>query len=255
LCECPVWCSEAAPAWQRSISGSNRLSEDLDFLVSTPVEASRGERSGRAAELKKAIANVDRDLPTVRVATGLTGVNDSRQYNAVIAYKSLIAEQEETLKIEVAFREPVLSAVIEAQARTLLLDPINGVEVVPSFPVPALSREEAMAEKLRAALSRREVAIRDFYDVDHAVQRSVLQPDDMAVLHLVRQKLAVLGNEEVDVSEERLSALKRQLDAELRPVLREDEFAAFDVDRAFRTVAGIAAALRFASIPSELDSS
>lgn len=138
----------------------------------------------------------------------------------------------------------MLSAVIEGQARTLLLDPINGIEVVPSFPVPALSREEAMAEKLRATLSRREVAIRDFYDVDHAVQRAVLQPDDMAVLDLVRQKLAVPGNEEVDVSEDRLSALKRQLDAELRPVLREDEFAAFDVDRAFRTVAGIAAALR-----------
>lgn len=31
--------------------GFYRLSEDLDFLVSTPVEASRGERSGRAAEL------------------------------------------------------------------------------------------------------------------------------------------------------------------------------------------------------------
>lgn len=224
--------------------GFYRLSEDLDYLVSTPAEASRAERSGRADELKKAIAAVDKDLPGFRVATPVTGANDSRQYNAVIAYKSLMAEREENLKIEVGFREPVLRAVLDGKARTLLLNPLNGEPIAPVFPVRVLSRDEAMAEKVRAALSRREVAIRDFYDVDHAVQRFGLRPNDRAVLELVRLKLAVPGNEEVDVSEDRLAALKRQLDAELRPVLREDEFAAFDLDRAFRTVAGIAAALR-----------
>jgi predicted nucleotidyltransferase component of viral defense system len=224
--------------------GFYRLSEDLDFLVSTPVEASRAERSGRADELKRAIAAVDKDLRGFRVVTPVTGANDSRQYNAVIAYKSLMAQREENLKIEVGFREPVIEAVVNGKARTLLLSPLNGESIAPVFPVRVLSRDEAMAEKVRAALSRREVAIRDFYDVDHAEQRFDLRPDNKAVLYLVRLKLAVAGNEEVDVSGDRLAALKRQLDAELRPVLREDEFAAFDLDRAFRTVAGVAAALR-----------
>ena len=110
-------------------------------------------------------------------------------------------------------------------------------------PGPALSRDEAMAEKLRAALSRREVAIRDFYDVDHAVRLSLLRSDDMALLDLVRQKLAIPGNDLVDVSEQRLAALRRQLDAELRPVLREDEFGAFDLERTFAMIVRIAAAL------------
>lgn len=65
-----------------------------------------------------------------------------------------------------------------------------------------MSRDEAMAEKLRAALSRRDVAIRDYYDVDHAVRR-------------------------------------------LRPVLRDPDFAEFDLDRAFATVLEVAAALGY----------
>lgn len=223
--------------------GFYRLSEDLDFLVSTPVDATRSERRRGAETLKKVIAAIDKDLPHFRVAADLTGVNASRQYNATIAYKSLIAEREDTLKIEVAFREPVLGGPVEAQAQTLLLSPIDRTAVVPGFPVASLSRDEALAEKLRAALTRRDVAIRDFYDVDHAVQRSLLQPDDRAVLELVKQKLAVPENEPVDVSEDRLKTLRRQLDAELRPVLREDEFAAFDLERAFAIVARIAAVL------------
>ena len=223
--------------------GFYRLSEDLDFLVSTPVDAKRAERSERAAKLRTAVAAIGKDLRCLRVPTMLTGENESRQYNAMVAYKSLIAEHPETLRIKVAFREPVINAVIEGQAQTVLLNPINGRGIVPGLLVPSLCRDEAMAEKLRAALSRREVAIRDFYDVDHAVRQAVLRPDDMAVLELVRKKLAVPGNEPVDVSEDKLAALKRQLDAELRPVLRENDFALFDLGRAFRTIQEIATAL------------
>jgi len=46
-----------------------------------------------------------------------------------------------------------------------------------------------------------------------------------------------------DVSAARLAALRAQLDAELKPVLRAADFERFDLDRAFRTVAGVATAL------------
>jgi len=57
---------------------------------------------------------------------------------------------------------------------------------------------------------------------------------------LVRQKLAVPGNDPPDVSPARLDALRAQVETELMPVLRAADFAAFDLDRAFATVAGIA---------------
>jgi hypothetical protein len=106
-----------------------------------------------------------------------------------------------------------------------------------------MSRQEAFAEKFRAALTRREPAVRDFFDIDHAIRRLGLQPEDDRLLGLVDRKLAVPGTEAIDVSPARRAALQRQLDAELRPVLRAQDFDAFDLDRAFEMVAGVAARL------------
>ena len=50
---------------------------------------------------------------------------------------------------------------------------------------------------VRRALSRREVAIRDFYDIDYAVRRLDLRPLEPVLIELVRQKLAVPGNDPV----------------------------------------------------------
>ena len=114
---------------------------------------------------------------------------------------------------------------------------------MPDLTLPCLSRLEAMAEKLRAALSRREVAIRDFYDIDHAVRKLSLQVLEPELLGLVRQKLEVPGNDPIDVSPGRLAALRPQLESQLKAVLRAVDFAEFDLDRAFATVAEVAAAL------------
>ncbi len=78
--------------------------------------------------------------------------------------------------------------------------------------------------------------MRDFYDFDYAVQTGSLQPEAADFVALVRQKLAMPGNEGIDVSDTRREQLVRQLEAELRPVLRPADFEAFDFDRAFARV-------------------
>jgi hypothetical protein len=104
--------------------------------------------------------------------------------------------------------------------------------------------QEAFAEKFRAALSRREVAIRDFFDIDYAIRTHGLRPNDGEFVGLVRTKLAVPGNESVKVSNERLAALRQQLAAQLKPVLRERDFREFDLDRAFGVVTEMANQLK-----------
>ena len=47
--------------------------------------------------------------------------------------------------------------------------------------VPCISLAEAFAEKFRAALSRLDVAIRDFFDLDYAVRKLKLKPDDALI--------------------------------------------------------------------------
>jgi hypothetical protein len=92
-------------------------------------------------------------------------------------------------------------------------------------------------------MPRREAAVRDFYDVDHAVRRLGFRVNDPELLALVRAKLTVPGNDPVDVSSARIAALRLQVEAQLKPVLRDRDFAEFDLDHAFTTVAGVAAAL------------
>lgn len=221
-------------------AGFYRLSEDLDFVIPMPVEAPRQERSRRAAGVKQAVAELPHALPGFLVIGQLKGANNSTQYLGTVAYSSLLSHQRETITIEVGLREPLMTPYAPGSARTILLDPVLHQPMVEPVRSRCLSKEEAFAEKFRAALSRREVAIRDFYDIDYAVVKLGLQPQDRELVKLVKKKLQVPGNEPVDVSADRLAALRWQLVPQLKPVLREPDFSEFDVDRAFRTVAEMA---------------
>jgi len=223
--------------------GFYRLSEDLDFALPTPIDATRAARSRQAAPLKKAVEAIEDQLEGLRVVTPFTGANDSTQYEALVSYPSRLLDGEETISVEVSLREPLLASVVHGSANSVLMDPISRTRLAPAFPVRCLSREEAMAEKLRAALSRREVAIRDFYDIDHAMRRLGFDVHDAGVIELLKRKLTVPGNGPVDTSPARLSTLRHQLEARLQPVLREQEFAEFDLDRAFEAVTEVAAVL------------
>jgi hypothetical protein len=219
-----------------------RLSEDLDFSISTKPDAGRGDRSRSIKPAKAAVDVLPDYLPGFRIIESLKGFNNSTQYNAVVGYESPVDGHIEPLSIEVGVREPNMLGVYTGAATTVLLNPVTGQALVEAYPVTCLSYPEAMAEKLRAALCRLEVAIRDFFDVDHAVREGFdpLAPD---ILGLTRRKLAVRGTAPVDVSDARMNALRLQLDAQLRPVLREQEFVRFDLQRAVEIVRGVATAL------------
>lgn len=216
---------------------SYRLSEDLDFVIPTPADASRADRSKRAARVKQAVAALPARIPCFRIVEPVKGANNSTQYIGIAGYTSLLERQEETIKIEVGLREPLLKPVEDQPAKSILLDPVSAKPMVAPVRVRCISKAEAFAEKFRAALTRREVAIRDFYDIDYAVRKLGLEPQDEEMVRLVRKKLAVRGNEPVNVSEERLAALRQQLEPQLKPVLRERDLREFDLERAFGAVA------------------
>lgn len=220
-------------------AGFYRLSEDLDFTIPLPVDANRKQRSQAVAAAKNAVSNVASSLPAMKCVEPLTGANSSTQYNGVVAYESPTTGQHEGILVEISVREPLLLPVVKGQACTLLLDPIGGDTMIPAVDADCIDMTEAMAEKFRAALSRQDVAIRDFYDLDHAAKHLGLDMGSDQMVDLVRQKLAVPGNLPVDIGQQRLAELKRQLDARLRTVLRADDFQAFDLEQAIRLAAAM----------------
>jgi predicted nucleotidyltransferase component of viral defense system len=217
-----------------------RLSEDLDFVLPIGADAPRSQRSKKALRLKEALAVLPERRPFLRLIKPLAGANNSTQYNAEIGYTSLASGREDTIKVEIGLREPLLLAVSNGLVRTLLLDPVSRSALLEPLALRCISKPEAFAEKFRAALSRREVAARDFFDLDYAVRKLGLQPDNAELIQLVRQKLTVVGNAPVDVSEGRLRELRQQAEPQLRPVLRPRDYAEFDLPRAFRLVADMA---------------
>lgn len=220
-----------------------RLSEDLDFTVSVSGEPKRTERSALVATARALIARTETSLPGFRVRDQLTGADSSRQYNGALEYQSLLDGQAEPVRIEISLSEPTLLPIERGPAATLLRNPVTGAALVASFPVDALSYRETMAEKLRAAMCRREVAIRDYFDVDHAVRSGKLDPADADLHTLLRQKLAAPRTGPVDVSDARVNELRQQLEAQLKPMLRDREFSEFNLERAVATVRAVAATL------------
>jgi len=126
-----------------------------------------------------------------------------------------------------------LAPVINGPAHTILRNPLTNKPMIVPVPVRSIDKTEALAEKFRAALSRREPAIRDFFDIDYAVRKGGLRPDAADFIDQVGKKLVIPHNDSVDVSNQRLDALRRQVEPELRPVLRDKDFAEFNLDRAF----------------------
>jgi hypothetical protein len=85
--------------------------------------------------------------------------NAFAQCNAVVGYESLLDSHIEPISIDVGLREPTLTTSRQGSSNTMMLNPINGQLLVDAFVVSCLSYQETMAEKLRAALTRRDVAI------------------------------------------------------------------------------------------------
>jgi len=151
--------------------------------------------------------------------------------------------KQEKIKIEVGLREPLLSRVESKTARTLVVNPFSGQPLLPTFTVRTMAMKEAYAEKLRAAMTRKDPAIRDFYDLFHAFREIGLDSQDPDFHNMVRAKLKVPGNAPIDVSAERKLELDRQLEGQLKPVLRPADFARFNFDEAFKLVCKIAKTL------------
>ena len=220
-----------------------RLSEDLDYTIPVAVDAPRPERSRRVEPVRTALDKLTKAVPVFRIIESLRGANKTTQYLATVGYDSTLGRQQETIKIEVSLREPLLTRVFNGAARTMLRSPLTNNPMVRPISVRCIDKIEAFAEKFRAALSRREPAVRDLYDIDHAIRKDGLRAFDKNLIDQVKQKLAIPGNEPIDVSDRRLAALRSQVESELRPVLREKDFTEFDLDRAFEIVAEMAKAV------------
>ena len=208
----PPWAFKGGTCLSKVHCDFYRMSEDLDFAYSVPFDAARSQRSTTIASMKEHLTKLPKRLSCFSVVEALRGFNRSMQYIGALGYRSLVTGHDESIKLEFSLREPILEVVEGSPARSLLLDPFRQAAAIEPVDVPVLSFRETYAEKLRAALTRREPAIRDFYDIDFGRRSGKLRLDDRRLIELVGRKLVVQGNDPVDVSAAKHDALKRQIE-------------------------------------------
>ncbi|MEI6971830.1 MAG: nucleotidyl transferase AbiEii/AbiGii toxin family protein [bacterium] len=221
-----------------------RLSEDLDFSIPVPMESSRAERRRLMEPVKVLCDSFPVRCPQLAVLDPIRGANQSTQYIQTLGYQSRITGKTAQIKVEFGLREPALLTPRVEPANTLLVSPLTGRPVFPAFPVRVMALKEVWGEKVRAALCRREPAIRDFFDLEYALRTNQLDLSAPDLIALVGRKLAVPGNGPLQLSEERLAELRRQMQTDLRPVLRTHDFEQFDLDRIWPALVALADRLK-----------
>ena len=220
-----------------------RLSEDLDLVIPISVDTPRNQRRSKMDPLKKIFDELPAIVPGISVSRAFRGHNESRQYIGYLEYPSVVMDRQEKIKIEIGIREPLLLFSVNGEARTIIVNPFSGRPLLPVFTVHAMDMKEAYAEKVRAALTRTEPAIRDLFDLFYAVHKMKLDLDAPDFIIMVKKKLDVPGNTPVDISLEYKRELGRQLEGQLRPVLRPADFDSFNMDEAFELIVRIAEAV------------
>ena len=217
-----------------------RLSEDLDLVIPAAVDMPRNQRRSEMDSIKGMLSQVPAVIPGVAVSKEFRGHNESRQYIGCLEYPSALMDKQESIKIEIGIREPILRPSVTAEMRTIAVNPFRAQPLLPTFTVHVMEMIEAYAEKVRAALTRKEPAIRDLFDLFHAVTKMKLDLNDRDFLIMVKKKLDVPGNTPIEISLKHKQNLGRQLESQLRPVLRPADFDRFNLDRAFELIARIA---------------
>ena len=210
-------------------AGFYRLSEDLDFSIDIKPALSRKKRRALAHVAKKCVENSVKQL-SLDIIQPFKGRNESRAYNVIVEYDSIVFEDKVAVKIEFAVQENIFEKVEVLKANTILMNPLTRQPVLPTFPINGLNLKEAYSEKIRAALSRVNPAIRDIFDVHYAVKNHLINIKDM--IPIVKHKLDIL-NRTIDLSVKRKKELLSQLQTGLKPVLRQKDFEEFDFEQAW----------------------
>lgn len=215
----------------KAYANFDRLSEDLDFTIPTTPQTTRAEKSRRAHELEALLNDICRALD-LKWGESWQGHNSSTQHTGKLAYPSILGDTG-TILVEVGQREVLELPAAAVELKTLLLDPMFSEPVLSPIKVKALSKEEAYAEKVRAALTRKEPAIRDIYDLWQAAKQKIIPMDSPDWIAMVKRKCERHELAEC-CSAKRRETFEKGIETDLVPVLRNGMAEAFDFTVAWK---------------------
>lgn len=213
----------------------HRLSEDIDFAYfSVEGLENRSKRSRAITPIRENMPGLLKLLELKSEKPEGEGFNSSTQYVFNISYPSFITGKDENIKLEVSLRQTPIDKPVHNVITHFYKDPFTGEDLIPKNKILSLTLNEAVAEKLRAAITRKEVAIRDYYDL-WFIAEAKFDFKDKRFLSIFEKKLESEKYEgdyshNFGLDQKAVESLHKQVETELIPVIRVSE--SFDLDKA-----------------------
>jgi predicted nucleotidyltransferase component of viral defense system len=200
-----------------------RLSEDLDFVINTDLG-----KSGRNSILKRYENDFVADLAILGLILrdGRTKYDEYRLALFTFEYHSIIDHSPQTIKIDISLKCQLRMPPISWTLQAIFVDDIYEEALFQQHTIKCIDLTEALAEKMRAALTRDEPAIRDFFDIWYVREFGSFDFRDPGFLDLVKHKLAEVDY--VYTLEENRDILRKQVITDLQPVLSKNYDFVFD---------------------------
>lgn len=201
-----------------------RLSEDLDFVLDMTLG-----RSTRKSILEKYENNFAEDLALLGLSLQdrRTKFDEYKLAMFTFEYESIINNSIQTIKIDISLKGKLLLSPKPGKIQSIFIDYVYEESIFSqAHTIGCIDLTEALAEKMRAALTRTEPAIRDFFDIWYAKHLGGFDFSDPVFRELLNTKL-----QEVDhkyTLEQNRELLVRQIKTDLRPVVTDDFGFNFD---------------------------
>jgi predicted nucleotidyltransferase component of viral defense system len=223
------------------------LSEDLDFTIKLPSgNPSRTVKRKMMKPAKDGILSYVQTFGMRLEDLKNTAHNESSQYIFYIDYDSVVIEKRQSIKLEISLRfNPVLPP-SNKKIKHHFLHPFTGEPLFDGGSVVCLDLKEIVAEKMRAAATRHDIAPRDFYDLGFIIKSGFNFQDDK-LWELFKTKLVEDGFD-ADISryrinmgrsDDQIASIADRLDAELLAVLTPQERESFQLEKTLVSINNI----------------
>lgn len=195
-----------------------RLSEDLDFVLTNTFPS---EKKTRIKELRKLKNYLIEDLKVLWLEI-LNPYNNTKADKLLrlltFEYNSLIDNSKQTIKIDISWKEPLLKEPYNWKIKAVFKEPLLWEPLFnENHYINCIDIKESVAEKLRAAQTRKRAAIRDFFDLFYMKEIQNFDFKDNEFLNLYKEKMKYADNFTplLEIKKD----LKVKVETELYPVL------------------------------------
>ncbi len=199
-----------------------RLSEDLDFTLDKTF--SRTQRKSLLKEYEENLKS-DLNLLWLNLIEKRTKFDEHKMAIFNFGYKSIIDNSIQNIKIEISLKNKLQLKPVNKKINSLYIDKIFEENIFDNHYINCINLQESIAEKVRASLTRKSPAIRDFFDIWYIKNHSDFDFKDFDFLKLVKIKLEE-ENYNYTANEDNYKKLLKQIETDLKPVLNNK----FDFD-------------------------